>query len=118
LTLVTNESEDSEAVIARRILPGDEPDTERSLEVAWPQGVYSLSHVALPFPPEDPLYGTDPTGISPLHLGNLALYGERGLLAVPDSDLVRLRWNPFHAYMVERTLEFLSLRPDPEAEPS
>ncbi len=118
LTLVTNDGDEGKSVRANRTPPGEGQVTEIELGISWPPGVYSLSHVALPFPPDDPLYGSDPMGVSPLHLGNVALYGERGLLAIPDSELLRLRWNPFHAYMVERTLEFLGLRSDPTVEPS
>jgi alpha-beta hydrolase superfamily lysophospholipase len=109
LTLVTNESEEGHTVVARTWLPTSTEASETSLGISWPAGVYSLSHVALPFPPDDPLYGADPTVTSLIHLGRLALYGERGLLAVPDSELLRQRWNPFHEYMLERTLEFMSL---------
>jgi len=111
LTLVTNQSDQGTAMVARRLLPGDGQDTESEMGVSWPPGVYSLSHVALPFSPDDPLYGSDPSGISPIHLGNLALYGERGLLEIPDSEILRQRWNPFYAFMVDRTLEFMGLRP-------
>lgn len=31
-----------------------------ALGLEWPAGVLSLSHVALPFPPDDPLYGRYP----------------------------------------------------------
>ncbi len=111
LTRVTNESDEGMAVVAHRMPPGSGEDTESDLGISWPEGVYSLSHVALPFPPDDPLYGSDPTGISPIHLGNLGLYGERGLLAVPDSELLRLRWNPFHEFMMDHMLEFMELGP-------
>ena len=30
------------------------------LAQSWPQDVYSLSHVAVPFPPDDDLYGREP----------------------------------------------------------
>ena len=52
-------------------------------------------------------FAPSPTG--ELHLGNLALYGERGLLRISPSDILRLRWNPFHEYLERRTLEFLGL---------
>jgi alpha-beta hydrolase superfamily lysophospholipase len=111
LTLVTNETDQGRAVVARHLLPGDAPDTQAPLGVSWPDGVYSLSHVALPFPPDDPLYGAGPAASSRIHLGKLALYGERGLLEVPDSEILRQRWNPFHEYMARRTLEFMKLGP-------
>jgi hypothetical protein len=109
LTVVTNESVEGESVVARTWNPGSTAPTETSLSVSWPQDVYSLSHVALPFPPDDRLYGADPSVTDLVHLGRLALYGERGLLVVPDSELLRQRWNPFHDYMIERALQFMSL---------
>jgi pimeloyl-ACP methyl ester carboxylesterase len=74
--------------------------TRRPTGLTWPQGVYSLSHVALPFSPEDPVYGARPPAAQLLlYLGRPELRGERGLLAVPASDLIRLRHNPFFAYV-------------------
>jgi len=62
--------------------------------------LFALSHVALPFPPDDPLYGEYParTG-SGLHLGDIALRGERGVLRISASERLRLRWNPFFPYL-------------------
>jgi alpha-beta hydrolase superfamily lysophospholipase len=72
--------------------------------LAWPVGVFSLGHVAVPFPPDDPLYGIAPAAVSPLgfSLGNLAARGEPGALVVPLSTLGRLRSNPFFAVIQER----------------
>jgi hypothetical protein len=39
---------------------GADAEHERLLGLAYPLGVFSLSHVALPFPPSDGLYGSDP----------------------------------------------------------
>jgi hypothetical protein len=44
-----------------------------------------------------------------IHLGNLDLRGERGVLHVSGSNLLRLRWNPFFDYVTARTLEFMQL---------
>jgi hypothetical protein len=76
----------------------------------WPKGVYSLSHVALPFPPDDPIYGGPEVADGPgLQIGNLALRGERGVLQVSATDIMRLRWNPFFDYMENRILQFSEL---------
>ncbi len=108
VVLITNESPDSEQVVARHQAAGDREITDVPLGLAWPEEVYSLSHVALPFPPDDPLYGGPDAGESPgVKLGNLALRGERGELRIAAADLLRLRWNPFHAYIEQRTLEFV-----------
>ncbi len=112
LSLLTNESEVSQRLIVIHKEPGDSEVTERALDLAWPEGLYSLSHVALPFPIDDPLYGGQDTGDSPgIHLGRIELRGERGVLQIPAADMLRLRWNPFYPYMEQRLLEFVGLVP-------
>jgi hypothetical protein len=82
--------------------------------LSWPEDVYSLAHVSLPFPPDDPLYGGEAaTSTSGLQLGDVALRGERGALKVPASDMLRLRWNPFYSFLEDRVLEFFSLDAGP-----
>ena len=91
-------------MIARHLAPGDSETTESDLDLAWPASVYSLAHVALPFPPDVPVYGGPDAKPSPgVHLGNLALRGERGVLQITGNDLLRMHWNPFYAYMEKRT---------------
>jgi len=66
--------------------------------------MFSLSHVALPFPPEDGLYGDapDPSEDFGVQLGAIAIRGERGVLAVGLDTLSRATWNPFFPYLLER----------------
>ncbi len=108
LTVVTNESEASTAVVAlRRAALITEAHTE-PVGLDWPRDVFSLSHVALPFAPDDPVYGAiRPEPPTMIFLGNVELHGERGLLALPVSDLIRLRYNPFNAYVGARVRAFL-----------
>ena len=97
-------------MVSRTKRPDGTAMTESDLGLSWPDDVYSLSHVALPFPPDDPLYGTRPREKTPgIRLGNIALRGERGVLQIPASDILRLRWNPFYPYVEARVLEFLQL---------
>jgi len=88
-------------VIARSLRPDAGGIEVEALGLAWPPTVYSLSHVALPFPPDDPTYGIQPAreGAAPPLLGSLMLRGETGALALPPEHLLRLRHNPFHAWM-------------------
>ena len=80
--------------------------------MGWPDGIYSLSHVALPFPSGDPLYGTDSESDSPgVVLGDLAFRGERGVLFIPPAEMLRLRSNPFYPYLEQRVLEHFKLDP-------
>ncbi len=109
-TLVTNKDSEHRPVVARTAQPGDDAVKASDLGLSWPRDLYSLAHVALPFPPEDPLYGGQPTEQSPgIHLGDSALRGERGVLQIPASDMLRLRWNPFYPYVEQRVLAFLGL---------
>jgi alpha-beta hydrolase superfamily lysophospholipase len=109
VTLVTNENPESTAVIARHKAPlSTEVSSTEPLDLAWPRGVISLSHVALPFPPDDPLYGQRPPGNEDvLFLGQMAIQGERGLLKLPSDWLLRLRHNPFYDYLERRVLEWV-----------
>jgi alpha-beta hydrolase superfamily lysophospholipase len=110
VTLVTNENEESATVVARHQAPfsADVSRTE-PLNMAWPPGVISLSHVALPIPPDDPLYGQrPPDNQDVLFLGQMAIQGERGMLVLPAEWLLRLRHNPFYAYVEARTLEWIA----------
>ncbi|HMA98695.1 MAG TPA: alpha/beta hydrolase, partial [Wenzhouxiangella sp.] len=109
ITLVTNTTPDSRSVEAREYAAGGMLG-QRPLDLSWPQDVYSLSHVALTFPENDPLYGASPTSESPgISLGKVALRGERGVLQISDSTMLRQHWNPFYPYLEERMLQFFDL---------
>jgi alpha-beta hydrolase superfamily lysophospholipase len=71
------------------------------LGMPYPAGIYSLSHIAMPFPANDGLYGNtpDPADVPGINLGGLAASGERGVLSVGLDTLLRLSWNPFYDYM-------------------
>jgi hypothetical protein len=72
--------------------------------------VISLSHIALPFPPSDPLYGV-PDGHSSerIHLGHLEIQGEKGLLRFPSDWLLRLRHKPFYDFLEGRALDWIEV---------
>ena len=110
LSLVTNENPDSRKVVEQRWTYGKKDAVTTELGLQWPEDVYSLSHVALPFAPGDPLYGGEPTEPSPgVELGSLALRGEKNVLKISPTAMLRMRWNPFYPYLEQRTLEFLDL---------
>jgi hypothetical protein len=77
------------------------------LGLAYPLDVFSLSHVALPFPPGDALYGQTPDGTEDygINLGALAGRGERGALIVSLDALLRVSSNPFYPYLRGRIEE-------------
>ena len=63
-------------------------------------------------PPDDPVYGGVPeagTGEAGIALGSIFIRGERNLLQIPDNYFLRLRYNPFFAYLSNRVLAFLGL---------
>ena len=110
VSLVTNESPASPAVVTRYQAPfSAEVSHTEALGLAWPAGVISLSHVALPIPLDDPLYGQrPPDNDDVLFLGQMAIQGERGLLILPSDWLLRLRYNPFYAYLEARVLAWIT----------
>lgn len=81
----------------------------RSLGLDYPDEVFSLSHVALPFPITDSLYGMEPdkTENFGAHLGAMAVRGERGILIVSMDALIRMSSNPFFPYLLGRIEEHL-----------
>lgn len=110
LSLVTNENPGTAGVLLRQWAQGGEGAVEAPLDMEWPRDVYSLTHVALPFPPDDPVYGGFPARSSPgVYLGDIARYGERGVLQVSPAAMLRLRWNPFYDWQEQRILHFLGL---------
>jgi len=76
--------------------------------LSWPSNLYSLSHLALPFAPDDPAYGNIAAHGGPARsLGNVVLRGERGVLQVPETQLMRLRYNPFYGYQEHQIVDFI-----------
>ena len=104
LTLVTNAAPHSLSVAARRTAAGETAQTIRALGLAWPAGLFSLSHVALPFPVEDGLYGLAPAAQDHfgVRLGTIAPRGENGVLVMSLDALLRISSNPFFPYMLDR----------------
>ncbi|MBN9691537.1 MAG: alpha/beta fold hydrolase [Verrucomicrobia bacterium] len=107
LTLVMNEATNSLAVKART--RAGNSLTEVALKEVWPKGVFSLSHIAVPIPPTDPVYGTaEATEKTGLPLGSLTMRGEHGALMISDAMLVRQRNNPFYPFMEDHVVQWLA----------
>jgi alpha-beta hydrolase superfamily lysophospholipase len=103
-SLITNRSKLSREVAEIRVAAGSVEETRRDLALGFPPGVFSLSHIALPFPLDDSLYGIEPQGPPEfgVHLGAIAPRGERGTLIVTLDALARMSCNPFHALVMEK----------------
>jgi alpha-beta hydrolase superfamily lysophospholipase len=108
-TLITNSGPDSRQVVERVTEAGAVTEKTRALDLEFPQEVFSLSHLALPFPVTDSLYGIRPDMKEDfgVNLGALAVRGERGALIVSLDSLTRLSSNPFFPYMADRIIEVI-----------
>ena len=108
--LVTNQDASSRRVAAITYENGERVESAMPLAWHWPAGVHSLSHIALPFPEDDPLNGDADTPVNPgIVLGKIVLLGERGVIDIPATEILRLRWNPFYPYLEQRSMAFLDL---------
>ena len=109
LTVITNASPATLEVVEQRSPAGSGAVRERALGLSWPRMTFSLSHVALPFPPDDPLYGYEAVDVARhVQLGSIEIRGETGVLKVPMWLLTRQRSNPFHGYVLERLDAFVA----------
>ena len=102
LDVVSNgELADARVMVHR--LATDGTRTSRETGLAWPSDLVSLSHVALPFAQDDPVYGFIPgsghAGIP--SIGSWLLRGESGAITLSLGSLTRLRSNPFWALIEE-----------------
>lgn len=102
--IVSNAAADRYDVSERITEAGATTEEVRPLDLAFPAGIFSLSHVALPFPISDSLYGLKPDEREDfgIHLGAIAPRGERGVLIVNLDTLLRVSSNPFFPYQIAR----------------
>lgn len=109
MAIITNAGPDSSDVVERSTEAGATMEQTRSLGLTYPPDAYSLSHVALPFPATDSLYGSqpDPSENFGVNLGAIAGRGERGTLIVSLDMLFRISSNPFFPYMMGRIEELI-----------
>jgi hypothetical protein len=101
ITIIGNRPDGSGAVAAFVRRQGERAFARRDLPLEWPAGVFSVGHVALPFPPDDPVYGlTRKPG--EFNLGAIAARGESGALLVSLGAFARIRSNPFFDVIREK----------------
>lgn len=103
-TVVGNVSADSNETAAY-ITKADQMITEiKPLPTVYPAHLYSLSHIALPFPETDSLYGAKPEILNEfgVSLGTVNIKGERGVLVTNLDNLLRISYNPFYNFMIEK----------------
>jgi alpha-beta hydrolase superfamily lysophospholipase len=107
LSLVTNARAGAPDAVVKSLAPGSTESVVTPLRLAWPPQIFSLSHLAVPFRPDDPLFGIAPdTSIDyGVRLGLMAPRGERDVLTVPMNQWMRLNCNPFYGYLEARVRE-------------
>ena len=105
--VITNAGPESYEVVEKVTEAGTVTEQTRPLALGFPAGIFSLSHVALPFPVNDALYGMQPDKSEDfgVNLGSIAPRGERGVLIVNLDALLRVSSNPFFPYVLERIEE-------------
>lgn len=109
LRMLTNASADSRKV---KVQTRDgESWIEQETEMVWPRTVVSLSHLAVPISPDDPIYGyQEATSKTGLPLGSLSLRAEPSALLMSNSLFVRCRNNPFYNFMENHVVDWLNER--------
>jgi len=109
-TIIANAGPGQPQVVERVTPAGATAEQTRMLGLTYPSDVFSLSHLALPFPMNDPLYGLQPESNEyGANLGAVATRGERGTLIVSMDSLIRMSSNPFFAYMMARIEEGIGI---------
>jgi len=105
--VVTNEGTSNGEEVERVVEAGTTAESTRPLAMAYPPDIYSLSHLALPFPTSDSLYGVNPDTADDfgIRLGAIAPRGERRVLIVDLDSLLRVSSNPFFPYLARRIAE-------------
>jgi alpha-beta hydrolase superfamily lysophospholipase len=113
--LVSNATPESLSVVVRGAEAGASDERTTAIADAYPRDIFSLSHVALPFPETDGLYGRrpDPADDFGVRLGALSTLGEFGVLVIGLEQFNRMTWNPFFATMLERIDATLPPRASP-----
>lgn len=112
VSLMTNKSDNSrEVVLKKKKIDSQNIEIETpELTLFWPEKVYSLSHVAIPFSSADLLYG--PMGPNEsnnyINLGTFAPRGEKKILNIPTEQLMRLRYNPFFDYIERKIVDIIN----------
>lgn len=103
-TVIANAEVNDSHTVARTTPADSDKATTTPLSIVYPDNIFSLSHIALPFPPTDPLYGTEPDTSENygVRLGTQAPRGERGALILNLDAVLRISSNPFYPYVRDR----------------
>jgi hypothetical protein len=103
VTILSNQSAFDRSIAEYKLKRGELKYEVTPTNLTWPIAVYSLSHIAIPFSPDDEQYGE--TGRA---IGAYSPRGERGIISLGPSYFQRMRYNPFFEYQKERIEDWLA----------
>jgi alpha-beta hydrolase superfamily lysophospholipase len=110
VSILRNRHRDGPEVDVFSLAAGEVEPLIEATNYFWPRGIYSLSHIAVPFPTDDKVYGDgshlsdDDVGFA---FGALAPRGEGGVLRLTPAYFLRTRYNPFFGFQESYLLEWL-----------
>jgi alpha-beta hydrolase superfamily lysophospholipase len=113
LSVLRNAAENSEQMVLNTRTQGEWQ--EKPIKGNWPDGVISLSHIALPIAPNDPVYGDEPHTAG-LSLGSISMRAEPNALMIPSTLFVRCRQNPFYDLMENHVIDWLNITRQPSSQ--
>jgi hypothetical protein len=111
VTVLRNRQQDSTALDAFRLVAGANLPVIDATDLNWPAGIYSLSHIAVPFRSNDPVYGDGSVqrdGEPGISFGALAPRGEQGVLHLSPAYFLRTRYNPFFRFQEDYLVQWLN----------
>ena len=112
VTVLRNRDRSTNALDAVSLAAGETEPSVEATPFEWPQNVYSLSHIAIPFRDDDVVYGSGRTNNPPddnLKLGALAPRGEAGVLMLTSDYFLRTRHNPFYSFQAEVLTDWIGM---------
>lgn len=120
VTVIQNRDSVSRAVDTMTLLSGSSDADIAATNMEWPESVFSLSHIALPFRADDAVYGDgndDVQGGHRVSFGALAPRGERSVMRLNAEYFLRMRYNPFFAFQQSYMIEWLEQLQQSKATP-
>ncbi len=110
VAVLQNRNADTIALNVMSLPAGTAEWKVKTTKLRWPDSVFSLSHIAIPFAANDEVYG-DGSGMRDKEgrviFGALAPRGERGVLELTPDYFLRARHNPFFAYQAMHLSKWL-----------
>lgn len=110
VTIVKNRDHETLSIDLLELAAGETTPSVAKTEFSWPKDIYSLSHIALPFRPDDLVYGNRSAQMNNnpgIVLGALAPRGEQGVLLLTSDYFLRARHNPFFGIQSRHLVRWL-----------